>query len=204
MFAEFISEQLDQRRGLQSKLAKKMGVSRSTITAWRHGAKPEFEMCLRLAVHFKTDPLALFKMVGDPNYETVYRQFLAGQAGAKAAARLTQEPTEPADVLPAAFNEDDLYPNARHAAVHRELQLLLDAGNKEAKAIATMIHLAASQLEGEEEAPPVPVERTDDPQRQQIYRNLKRERADSVKSRLEREAEAKVRSKPPKDRPSEG
>ncbi len=203
MFAEFISEQLDQRRGLQSKLAKKMGVSRSTITAWRHGAKPEFEMCLRLAVHFKTDPLALFKMVGDPNYETVYRQFLAGQFGAKAAARLAKEPIEPAETLPAAFSEDDLYPNARHAAVHRELQLLLDAGNKEAKAIATMIHLAASQLEGEE-ATESSTEPTEEPHRKEIYRNLKKERADSVKNRLEREAEAKGRAKPPKDRPSEG
>ncbi len=92
------------------------------------------------------DPLDIFKLVGDPNYEVVYRQFLERQFGPNLLADI---PNEAAETEPFGISEDDLYPNERHANVHRELQLLLDANNKESKAIATMIHLAAQQLDEE-------------------------------------------------------
>ncbi len=136
-FSSFIAAKLDRRRGLQSKLARKLRVSRSTITAWRNGAKPEFEMCLLLAEHFGLDPVSVFNMVGEPSYESIYRLFLEQLASVR-----IEDSRKP--VL--GLSEEDLYPDQDHASLHRALQTLLESGGQESEAIATVIQMAAKQL----------------------------------------------------------
>lgn len=139
-FSKFISEQLDQQRGLQSRLARKLHVARSTISAWRRGARPDFQVCLLLADHFRLDPFELFEMVGEPSYGPVYRRFFDPQA-----KRASRKPASEAMSQPA-FRVEDLYRDPLHADIHRDLQELLDADSSESRAVATLIQMAARQL----------------------------------------------------------
>ncbi len=167
-FSAFITAKLDRRRGLQSRLAKKLRVSRSTITAWRNGAKPEFEMCLLVAEHFGLDPVTVFGMVGEPSYESIYRVFLDQLASGKSP--VVGDEGE-------GFREEDLYPDKDHARLHRALQVLLERGGRESEAIATVIQMAAKQLKPGE-APSVQ-------QGAELYRALRGRRAEQVREQIE-------------------
>ncbi len=130
-FVQFLSQNLDGERGRQTRLANDLRISKSTITAWRNGAKPDFISCLLLAEHFRVDPVRMFEMVQDKLYERVYLRFLA---------------PERRDRLPPAPSEEDLYGDPQHARVHRELQQLLESDAEAASAIATMIRTAHGQV----------------------------------------------------------
>ncbi len=129
-FSQFLCKKLDGERGRQTQLAQDLKVSKSTITAWRNGTKPDFISCLLLAEHFHMDPVQLFRMVEDEMYESVYQRFFSSQRADRVHRRLSEE---------------DLYHSPGHARTHRELQSLLESDTEEARALRTMIRTAFSR-----------------------------------------------------------
>lgn len=145
-FTEFLSENLDRRRGFQTELADHLEVAKSTITAWRQGATPDFASCLKLADYFGLDPLDIFEMLEDSNYISVYLRFFAAERKREEESGGAESGVQPRDGL----CENDLYSDRVHAGLHRDLQALLEAATPEAQAIATVIRMAARQLRSEQ------------------------------------------------------
>ncbi len=170
-FTEFLSEQLNQRRGFQTELADHLEVAKSTITAWRQGATPDFASCLKLADYFELDPIEVFEMLDDSNYISVYQRFVGAPAGAEEAGGAGDR----------TLKEEDLYPDAAHARLHRDLQCVLEDGAKEAAAIATMIRLAAGQVRTEQPPPTGPLRQ----RLTSVYRSLRTDTEERVRESLQ-------------------
>ncbi len=172
-FKDFLNEHLDQRRGFHSQLAEILDVAKSTITAWRHGATPDFGSCLKLADYFHLDPLEVFEMLDEANYTSVYLRFVGAERTSTADHKASS----------VQLTEEDLYPDGRHAGLHRDLQRVLEAASGEASAIATMIRMAAQQVRtrGSQSEP-----RPADPVRPvgnrlvSVYRTLRTEQVEDV------------------------
>ncbi|MDA2934539.1 helix-turn-helix domain-containing protein [Acidobacteria bacterium AH-259-D05] len=116
-FQKFV-EKRTQDRGSQGKLARKLKVSTSTITMWKRGSSPEFESCLRIADHFKIDPLKIFGMAERDDYAELYKKFFP-------------------DYEPKNLTEEDLYENPVHAKFHAQLQDNLNSGVDDIEQIVT-------------------------------------------------------------------
>ncbi len=173
-FKEFLSEQLNQRRGFQTELADHLEVAKSTITAWRQGATPDFASCLKLADYFELDPIDVFEMLDDSNYVSIYQRFVesSAEAGAEGEAGARRAPSE-----------EDLYPDGVHARLHRDLQYVLENGPREAAAITTMIRLAAGQVRTEAGQRDAPLSQ----RITSVYRTLRSDSEDRVREKLQEE-----------------
>ena len=110
-FSKFINIELADR-GAQASLAASQNFSASTISGWRKGRLPDFESCLKLAIHFKMDPKEIFEITGQEEYNRLYERFLP-------------------DYQPTVATEADLYSNLLHAKLHANLQTLIESGSEE-------------------------------------------------------------------------
>ncbi len=70
--SEYLKEQL-KRHGRRASFAKKVGVTEPTVARWLSGRSlPDFESCLRIALHLKLEPAKVFRMAEKPSYEDLY------------------------------------------------------------------------------------------------------------------------------------
>jgi transcriptional regulator with XRE-family HTH domain len=74
--ADFLRERLIAKRS-QAQLARRVGVSSSTVTHWMQGSVPDLHSCLKIAIAMKIDPVQIFQMAGHNDWAQVYQATLA-------------------------------------------------------------------------------------------------------------------------------
>lgn len=126
-FQEFLEERLE-KRGEQSRMALKLKLNSSTISAWRtKGAKPDFERCILLAAYWNISPIEIFRMTDRPEFETAFKKLF---------------PERSKDHL----TEEDLYPNKEHAEIHRKMQQIIEQDSEVLPSILSIINLWEKRL----------------------------------------------------------
>lgn len=120
--SDFLKARLTAKSS-QASLARKVGVSASTVTHWMQDSVPDFYSCLKIALAMKQDPVSIFQMAGHNDWAQLYQ---ASLAISKVGGLLGSN-----QFIIGTMDDPEKY--------HEKLQTIIGRENKDSEAIKRMI-----------------------------------------------------------------